>query len=283
MDKKDYRQLKLKAAQCRKTILRMMEAGGSGHIGGSFSCMDVVAVLYFHTMHHDPKNPKMADRDRFLISAGHKCLSLYSALYESGYFEEDVLDTYGSFHTRLPGHPNMYYLPGVEANTGALGHGLAIACGMAMGVKLDHYDSKVYAVMGDGELAEGSNWEAAAAAVHYKLDNLVAIVDDNELQINGRCDDMMSFEPIAEHFRGFGWAVRDIDGHDIPQIVRTLDEMPLEEGKPSLVVAHTIKGKGYSKAEGVFKYHYSALSPEEMALAKEEINLTIKRLQEDEL
>ncbi|MEG2083283.1 MAG: 1-deoxy-D-xylulose-5-phosphate synthase N-terminal domain-containing protein, partial [Oscillospiraceae bacterium] len=185
-----------------------------------------------------------------------KCLAQYATLAERGYFPKSVLDSYGSLKSPIPGHPDMYKLPGVEANTGALGHGLSIATGMALALRLDKLDSKVYVVMGDGELAEGSNWEAAAAAAHYGLDNLVLFVDFNTLQISGRVKDVMNFTPIAEHFAAFGWKTIDIEGNDMETIVQTLDSLPLQKGKPTCVVAHTIKCKGLAAGEDNVDYHY---------------------------
>ena len=191
---------KLEAAALgiRKDIVRMIRAGGAGHMGGAMSCADILAALYFSILRIDPAKPEWPDRDRMVLSAGHKCMALYAALRQRGYFDEALLDTYGSLGSRLPGHPVMQKLPGVEANTGALGHGLSIAGGMAMGLKLKKSSARVYVIMGDGELAEGSNWEAAAAASHHQLDNLLVFVDRNGLQISGKTAEVMGYEPLAE-------------------------------------------------------------------------------------
>lgn len=255
--------LEQKATLCRLNVSRMMRASGHGHIGGAFSSMDIVTALYFYKMNVWPEDPDRADRDRFLLSAGHKSMVQYAVLAEMGFFPKELLDTYGSLHSRLPGHPNMHKLPGVEANTGALGHGLAIATGMAMGLRLDGKPSQVYTILGDGELAEGSNWEAAAAAAHHKVDNLTAFVDFNGLQISGKVTEVMNFTPIDEKFRAFGWAVRKIDGNDMKQIVETLDALPFEPGKPSMIVARTVKSKGLKQGEGNPAFHYWNASPEE--------------------
>ncbi len=255
--------LEQKATLCRLNVSRMMRASGHGHIGGAFSSMDIVTALYFYKMNVWPEDPDRADRDRFLLSAGHKSMVQYAVLAEMGFFPKELLDTYGSLHSRLPGHPNMHKLPGVEANTGALGHGLAIATGMAMGLRLDGKPSQVYTILGDGELAEGSNWEAAAAAAHHKVDNLTAFVDFNGLQISGKVTEVMNFTPIDEKFRAFGWAVREIDGNDMKQIVETLDALPFEPGKPSMIVARTVKSKGLKQGEGNPAFHYWNASPEE--------------------
>lgn len=263
--------LKLTAANCRLDVLRLIEASGHGHIGGAYSAIDIVTALYNYQMRNDSDNPKMAERDRFLLSAGHKCLAQYSVLAEKGYFPKEILDTYGSLGSHIPGHPDMHKLPGIEANTGALGHGLSIAVGMALAVRLDKLDSKVYVVMGDGELAEGSNWEAAAAAAHYKLSNLVVFVDFNGLQISGRVQDIMNMTPIADRFKAFGWEVKEIDGNCMEEIVRTLDELPLDASRPTAIVAHTVKAKGLSFGENQLPYHFWTPSEGQLEKAEEEL------------
>jgi transketolase len=240
--------------------------------------MDIVTALYFDKMNIRPDDPKWADRDRFLLSAGHKCMVQYAVLAERGFFDKEVLDTYGQLGSHIPGHPDMHKLPGVEANTGALGHGLSIACGMAIALRAEGKGTKVYAVMGDGELAEGSNWEAAAVAKQYKLDNLTVFVDFNGLQISGKVQDIMDFTPIAEHFAAFGWAVRDIDGNDMNEVVKTLNMLPLETGKPNLIVAHTVKSKGISFAENIAAYHYWTPKGDELAQAIAECDAKIAEL-----
>lgn len=267
----DLGELKTIAIRCRKHILRMIRANGSGHLGPAYSCIDIVTALYFHGMKIDPQNPKNAGRDIFLLSAGHKGMAQYAALAEAGFFDKSVLDTFGRFGSPIPGHPDMRKLPGIEANTGSLGHGLNLACGIALGKRQDGLDAKVYVILGDGELAEGSNWEAAAVAAQYGLDNLVVFVDHNGLQISGKTKDVMSFEPVEDHFAGFGWATRRIAGNDMAQIVAALDALPFEKGKPSLIVADTVKGRGFSKAENQVGYHYWAPSEEDMALAEREL------------
>ncbi len=281
MTKQGIKDLELSAAKSRRNVLRMVEASHHGHLGGAMSCLDIVTALYFYKMKIRPDDPKWADRDRFLLSAGHKCMVQYAVLAERGYFDKAVLDTYGALKTKIPGHPDMYKLPGVEANTGALGHGLSIATGMALALRADGKDAKVYVVMGDGELAEGSNWEAAAAAAHYGLDNLVVFVDFNGLQISGKVQDIMDFTPISDHFAAFGWAVRDIDGNNMEEVVRTLDALPLEKGKPSLIVAHTVKSKGISFAENKAAYHYWTPKGDEMAQAIHEVETSIAELEKE--
>ena len=220
MDKKEILKLEYTALKIRRNILRLIRAGEAGHVGGALSSVEILTALYFNLLHIDPKKPDWPQRDRFVLSAGHKCLVLYAALAERGFFDKSVLDTYGALDSRVPGHPNMHKLPGIETNTGALGHGLSIAGGMALGIKLDKSASKVYVVMGDGELAEGSNWEAASAAAMHKLDNLIVFVDRNKLQISGPTVEVMSYEPLAERWRSFGWGVRIIDGHNLETIIQ---------------------------------------------------------------
>ncbi|MDX2499593.1 MAG: transketolase [Deltaproteobacteria bacterium] len=260
--------LKKIAVQIRKNVLRMIKAGGSGHIGGALSCADIMTVLYFKIMRVDPQRPDWPERDRFVLSAGHKCLALYGTLAEKGFFDSSLLDTYGALCTKLGGHPDMHKLPGVESNTGALGHGLSIAGGMAMGLKMDGLDSKVYVILGDGELAEGSNWEAAAAVRHHKLDNMVAFVDRNKFQHGGRTVDYMSYEPLDKRWEAFGWSVRVIDGNDLQQIFETATDIPFEKGKPSMIIADTIKSKGLPFAEDKASFHYWKVTDEEMKVAE---------------
>lgn len=273
--------LKLQAAKCRKNVLRMVRAGGHGHVGGAFSCLDIVTALYFDKMNVDPMDPKKPDRDRFLLSAGHKCLAQYAVLAEKGYFEKEILDTYGALKSRIPGHPDMHKLPGVEANTGALGHGISIATGMAISAKLDQKDYQVFAVTGDGELPEGSNWEGAAAAAKFGLDNLVVFVDNNGLQISGDVTEVMDMRPIDGKFEKFGWAVRNIDGNDMEQIVDVLDQVPFEKGKPNLVLCHTVKAKGLSFGENKVNFHFWNASEEELVQAEQELDVLIAELEKE--
>ena len=261
--------LKKTANQIRKHVLRTIKAGGAGHIGGALSCTDMLTVLYFKILKVDPQNPNWPQRDRFILSAGHKCLALYGTLAEKGFFDKSLLDTYGTLCTKLGGHPDMHKLPGIESNTGALGHGLSIAGGMAMGLRMDNLASKVYAVLGDGELAEGSNWEAAAAVRHHKLDNMVAFVDRNKFQHGGRTVDYMSYEPLDKRWEAFGWAVRVIDGNDLQQIHDNVTDVPFEKGKPSMIIADTIKSKGLPFMEDKASFHYWKVTDEEMKIAEQ--------------
>jgi transketolase len=271
-------ELEKMAVQNRKSVLRLMKASRAGHIGGALSAIDIITALYFKIMRVDPKNPHWPQRDRFVLSAGHKCLALYATLAEKGFFDPAILDTYGALCSRLGGHPDMYKVPGVETNTGALGHGLSIAGGMAMGLKMDGLDASVYVIMGDGELAEGSNWEAAAAASHHQLDNLLVFVDRNHLQISGKTVDVMSYEPLDERWRAFGWSVREIDGHDFKQIVENATDLPFEKGKPSVIIADTVKSKGLSFAEDKANYHYWKATDEDLAIAERDLDEIEERI-----
>ncbi|NLA49046.1 MAG: transketolase [Bacteroidales bacterium] len=280
MDRKELLQLEDTALKIRRNILRMIRAGKAGHVGGALSSVEILTVLYFKLLRVDPENPLWKDRDRFVLSAGHKCLVLYAALAERGFFDKSILDTYGALDSRIPGHPNMHKLPGVETNTGALGHGLSIAGGMAMGLRLDKSSAKVFVLMGDGELAEGSNWEAAAAASMHKLDNMLVFVDRNRLQISGPTIDIMSYEPLDERWRSFGWSVRTINGHDPETIIRNVQQAPFEKGKPSVIITDTIKSKGFSFAEGKVDYHYWKATPEELEKAEIDLDNIEKQLKE---
>jgi transketolase len=278
MEKKEYLKLESNALSIRRNILRLIKAGEAGHVGGALSSVEILTALYFNLLNIDPKKPDWPQRDRFVLSAGHKCLVLYSALAERGFFDKSVLDTYGALDSRIPGHPNMHKLPGVETNTGALGHGLSIAGGMALGLGLDRSSAKVYVLMGDGELAEGSNWEAASAASMHKLDNMVVFVDRNKLQISGPTIQVMSYEPLDERWRSFGWSVRIIDGHNMESIINNVKQAPFEKGKPSVIIADTVKSKGLSFAEGKVNYHYWKSTPEEMKQADHDLDIIEKQL-----
>jgi transketolase len=278
LNKSEKTALEKMAVQNRKNVLRLMRAGRMGHIGGALSAIDIMTALYFKIMQVDPQNPDWQQRDRFVLSAGHKCLALYATLAEKGFFSHTVLDTYGALGSKLGGHPDMYKVPGVETNTGALGHGLSIAGGMAMGLKMDGLDAKVYVIMGDGELAEVSNWEAAAAASHHKLDNLLVFVDRNHLQISGPTVDVMNYEPLDKRWRAFGWRVREIDGHNLEQIVANATDIPFEKGKPSVIIADTVKSKGVSFAENKVDFHYWKATDEDLEIAERELDAIEERI-----
>lgn len=264
-------QLPSMAKRIRRDIVRMIGPGKTGHLGGSCSIADVVTVLYFHTMHHDPRQPKMPDRDRFVLSKGHSALVQYAALAESGYFPVEELATLKRLGSRLQGHPDTTKLPGIEANTGSLGQGLSISAGIAAAAKLDGLNYRVYCVVGDGEIAEGQIWEAAMAAAFYKLDNLVAILDRNGLQATGCVAERFNTNPLGEKWAAFGWEVIECDGHNIPAIIAAFDQARTVKAKPVMIIAHTVKGKGVSFAENNVAFHNGAMTPEQYALALKEL------------
>ncbi|MEW6584017.1 MAG: transketolase [Nitrospirota bacterium] len=264
-------ELREKARLLRIEILKMLTEAGSGHTGGSLSAADIVAALYFHKMRHNPKDPGWRKRDRFILSKGHAAPVLYAALALSGYFEKSLLATLRKLGSPLQGHPCSKTLPGVEISTGSLGQGLSISNGIAAGLKLDGLDSRVYCLLGDGETQEGQVWEAAMTAAHYKLDNLCAIIDNNGLQIDGYCCDVMYIEPIVKKWEAFGWNVMDINGHDVEAIVQAFDRAETVKGKPTMIVARTVKGKGVSFFEGKVQYHGLAPTQEELEKALKEL------------
>jgi transketolase len=271
VNNKDIDFLKEKARVLRIEILKMLTEAGSGHTGGSLSAADIVVALYFYKMKHKPQNPKWRERDRFILSKGHAAPLLYAALALSGYFDKPVLKTLRKLGSPLQGHPCSKKLPGVEISTGSLGQGLSIANGIALGLKLDGLSSRVYCLLGDGEIQEGQVWEAAMTASHYKLDNLCAVIDNNGLQIDGHCHDVMSIEPIVNKWNAFGWHVIDINGHDMEAIVDSFDEAETVKMKPTMVVARTIKGKGISFFEGKVQYHGITPTHEELEMALKEL------------
>ncbi len=247
------------ARAVRLNIVHMIGVGQKGHLGGSCSIADVVTALYFHKMRHDPANPRWPDRDRFLLSKGHAALVQYAALAEAGYFPKEELPRTKCLGSILQGHPDLKSTPGVEANTGSLGQGLSIACGMAAGLRLDGRDSRVYCVVGDGEMAEGQIWEAALTAAARGLDRLVAILDSNGLQAMGRIADRFNTGSLTEKWRAFGWHVLEIDGHDMRAIVEALDAVDAVSGKPKMIVARTVKGAGIPFAEHRVEFHNGQL------------------------
>lgn len=268
---KDAACLREHAREVRMEILRMLTEAGSGHTGGSLSSADIMAALYFCKMRHRPDEPDWKERDRFVLSKGHAAPLLYTVLALAGYIEKGLLKTLRRIDSPLQGHPSSKMVKGVEVSTGSLGQGLSIANGMALGLKMDNLPSRVYCLLGDGELQEGQVWEAAMTAAHYKLDNLCAIVDNNGLQIDGNCCDVMNVEPITEKWKGFGWNVIDIDGHNMEQILSALHEAEKTKGRPTVVVARTIKGKGVSFFEGKAEYHGLAPTREELEKALKEL------------
>ena len=260
--------LQQKALEIRKEALNMIYEGKTGHTGGSLSETDILVTLFYSVMNFDASHPEWPERDRFVLSKGHSVEAYYVILADLGYLPKEELKTFSKFGTRLIGHPNNK-VPGIEVNSGALGHGLSMAAGMALAAKLDKKDYRVFVLMGDGELAEGSVWEAAMAASYYKLDNLYAIVDRNGLQISGATEDVMGLEPLADKWRSFGFAVDSVDGHDYGAIKHALMKKTAE--KPTLLIARTTKGKGVSFMENQAKWHHGVPSEEQLAQALAEL------------
>lgn len=267
----DVKQLVQHAKEMRREIIKMLTESGSGHTGGSLSAADIVTALYFYKLRHRPQDPAWRERDRFILSKGHAAPVLYAALALTGYFDRELLKTLRRIDSPLQGHPSSKTLKGVEVSTGSLGQGLSLANGMALGLRMDGLDSRVYCLLGDGELQEGQVWEAAMTAAHYGVDNLCAIVDNNGLQIDGFCCDVMKIEPITEKWKAFGWNVLDIDGHNMEQIADALDEAEKVKGKPTVIVARTVKGKGVSFFEGKAEYHGITPTREEQEKALKEL------------
>ena len=269
--KLDVRGLQLLSIRYRRTVLEMIHRARAGHTSGDLSCIDVLNVLYNHVLNVGPDSFTNPDRDRYIQSKGHSVEALYAVLADRGFFPADDLKTLCRAGSRYIGHPTRG-VPGIEQNTGALGHGLPLAVGTALAGKLDGRSHRVFVLMGDGELAEGSNWEASMAAAHYKLDNLVAIVDRNYMQITGRTEQVCSLEPLADKFTAFGYAVREVDGHDVAALAEAFDQAPFVPGKPSLVLARTIKGKGVTFMENVAKWHHGVPTDAEYAQALAELD-----------
>ena len=271
-DKELLDELSRQAKELRRNVVKCIGVGVAGHLGGSNSSADIVAALYFYKMKHDPKNPKMEDRDRFLLSKGHVAILQYAALAQCGYFPVEDLTSAKKIGSYLQGHPDVQKTPGIEAGTGSLGQGLSIGLGMALGMKLDGINRKVYVLCGDGEIAEGQNWEAAMAASVHKADNLVAILDRNRLQAMGPVAERFDSGDLKAKFQSFGWHVIEIDGHNMEEIVTALDEADTIKGKPTLILANTVKGKGVSFAENVVGFHNGVLTKELYDKALEELS-----------
>ena len=267
----DIISLKEKALQVRREILETINLAGSGHPGGSLSAVEILISLYFYKMKHKPADPRWVDRDRLIISKGHVSPVVYVTLANAGYFPKEELKTFRKLGTRLQGHVHVK-VPGVEFNTGSLGHGLSVANGIALGSKMLNKSFKTYCLLGDGEVQEGSIWEAAMSASHYKLDNLCAIVDYNKVQENGLVNEIKNLEPLKEKWVNFGWHVIVVDGHHFEELFRALDESDLKKGKPTVIIANTIKGKGVSFMEGQAKWHGKAPNKEQLEKALKELN-----------
>lgn len=264
-------QLKKQAQTLRQDIIDMIGAANSGHPGGSLSAADLITALYFHLLKHRPSEPDWADRDRFILSKGHGAPALYAAMARTGYFPVKELSTLRKFGSPLQGHPEKGKLPGVEASTGSLGQGISIGAGMALAGRLDRKDYRVYVLMGDGEANEGQVWEAAMFAAHCKLDHLTVILDANRQQLDGWTAEILNIEPLADKWRAFGWHVIDIDGHDLPQILKAFDEAKRTAGKPTLILARTTKGKGVTLMENNLEFHGMAPDKEQLETALKEL------------
>ena len=267
----DIKLLEAKATEIRRRIISMIGNAHSGHPGGSLSCADLVAALYFEAMNVDPGNPQWEDRDRFVMSKGHACPALYAALAMKGYFPLEELDHLRELGSILQGHPYSKKTPGVDVSTGSLGQGLSIANGIALGAKLNGQDFYTYCLLGDGEIEEGQIWEAAMTAPHYKLDNVIAFLDYNHLQIDGTVEDVIGYIDPQTKFAAFGWDVQTIDGHDIAAILAAIEKAKAVKGKPSMIVMNTVKGKGVSFMENQVGWHGSAPSEEQVAQALKEL------------
>ena len=273
----DIKELKKKAIKIRKDILMMLEKSGSGHTGGSLSLVEILVALYYHKMKHDPKNPDWQGRDRLLLSKGHGCPALYAVLADCGYFPREELWGLRKLGSLLQGHPQRG-LGGIEISSGSLGQGLSIANGMALANRMDKIDPKIYCIMGDGETNEGQIWEAAMTASHYGLSDVCGIVDFNKLQIDGFCCDVKGLEPYAKKWQSFGWHTFEIDGHDFKALINALDEADKVKGKPQILIAHTVKGKGVSFIENRVEWHGIAPKKDELEKALKELDDKLKAL-----
>lgn len=279
MEKLDLKALRLAAAKSRLLAVDAVHEAASGHPGGSLSCLDMLTALYFHEMNIDPANPKDPARDRFVLSKGHCSPALYATLAQRGYFPVEDLKLFRSIQAHLSGHPDMVNVPGVDMSTGSLGQGLSAAVGMALAAKLRGESYRTYAICGDGEIEEGQIWEAAMAAAKWKLDNLCAFVDVNGLQIDGRTADVMPSEPLDAKFAAFNWNVLKIDGHDMQAILDALAAAREEKGRPTVILAATVKGKGVSFMENQAGWHGKAPNDEQFAQARSELEAQIRELE----
>ncbi|MBQ0085487.1 MAG: transketolase [Prevotella sp.] len=269
------KELQLQSEKSRRRLIEIIYSANAGHTGGDLSCLNVMTALYFHLMNIDPKNPKMEQRDRFVLSKGHCVEALYVTLEARGFIEKELVDTLGHYLSPLAGHPTIE-VPGIEVNSGALGHGLPIGVGMAMAAKMDGKKYHTFVLMGDGEQGEGSIYEAAMAGAHYKLDNLVAIIDRNMLQISGCTEDVMSLEDMNARWTAFGWDVIEINGDCMEDIINKFSSIDYNNGKPHLIISHTTKGKGVSYMENVAKWHHGVPTEEQYKQALTEIDERIK-------
>lgn len=270
------KELQTKALELRKDVLNIIYNGKTGHTGSDLSCADILTALYYEVMNINPNNTKDNERDRYIQSKGHAVEILWAILGDRGFFDKEELKTFSQYKSKYIGHPNNK-VNGVEMNTGSLGHGLPLAVGSALAAKIDGDQYHTYTLMGDGELAEGSVWEGAMAASHYKLDNLTAIIDYNKLQITGNVDDVMATSPLRDKWEAFGWNVIEVDGNDIAELVLAFNAEPVRD-KPKMIIAHTLKGKGVSDAEGNNKWHHHVPTEEEMNKALKELDQQLEGL-----
>ncbi|MBN2239561.1 MAG: transketolase [Dehalococcoidales bacterium] len=261
------------ATLIRVNALKMVHRSKASHIGTGLSMADILAVLYNNILKHNPQNPYWNERDRFILSKGHGAAALYALLAEQGYFPKAWLDTYCQNDGKLPGHTTTHGIPGIEISAGSLGHGLPVACGMALAAKTDGDTFKVFVLLGDGECDEGSIWEAALFAGHHKLDNLIAIIDHNKIQALGNTNEVLDISPLAGKWEDFNWRVREIDGHDHGQIENALNNLPVEKNKPTCIIAHTVKGKGISFMENKLEWHYKSPDSEQLSEALHELGV----------
>ncbi len=271
VDTQTVERLRRMASAVRRDDLQIVHRAKMGHVGGELSAIDILVTLYFAVLRVDPRQPDHPDRDRFILSKGHSAVALYTTLAHRGFIPRDQLETFAQPLSSLNGHPDRNKVPGVETNTGPLGHGLPVAVGAALAAKLQDCSWRVFVLTGDGELQEGSNWEAAMAAAHYKLDNLTVIVDRNRLQQGDWTEQTMHLEPLADKWRAFGWSVAEVDGHHIGQLLEAFSRAPFEAGKPTCIIAHTHKGQGVSLMRDKAAWHHKVPNAEELAAALKEL------------
>jgi transketolase len=271
IDTEKVEKLQKLASSVRRRDVQVVHGAKLGHVGGEMSAIDILVTLYFAVLRIDPGRPNDPERDRFILSKGHSAVALYTTLAYRGFIAREELDTFAQPLSRLNGHPDRNKVPGVETNTGPLGHGLPVAVGAALAARLQDSSWRVFALTGDGELQEGSNWEAAMSAAHYKLDNLTVIVDRNRLQQGDWTEQTMHLEPLADKWRAFGWSVREVDGHNIAQLLETFAQVPFEAGKPNCIIAHTHKGQGVSLMRDKAAWHHRVPNAEELATALKEL------------
>lgn len=279
MSKNDFYKLEVLAAKARKLIIESILCAGCGHPGGALSSVEILVSLFFKVLKINPEIPLWNKRDHFILSKGHSSVGLYSVMALRGFFNIDTMKTFRQDESFLGGHPDMKKVPGVEISTGSLGHGLSVGVGMAIGTKLDFQENRIFVLLGDGETQEGSIWEAAMSAAHFRLDNLIAIVDRNRIQIDGTTEEVMGLEPYRDKWEAFGWAVREIDGHDINEIIDALSNVPFAAETPSMVIANTVKGKGVSFMENSCAWHGGAPSGELSNVAVKEVSRTLEMIE----